>query len=330
LIAHLRTHPDTDPVDLGWSLATTRTALEHRAVVLATDLDQATAALTALSEGQPHPSLVTGETGTDGKTVFVFPGQGAQWAGMGAQLLQTSPVFAARLNECAEALAPYTDWSLIDVITGAPNAPSLERVDVLQPTTFAIMVSLAALWQANGIHPDAVIGHSQGEIAAACVAGHLSLTTAAKIVALRSQTIAHHLTGRGGMMSVLTSREWVEEALAPWDGRLWIAAVNGPASVSVSGDPDALAEFGKTLSKAKIYRWQLPGVDFAGHSGHVTTIKDELHQVLDGVTASPGEVAWMSTVTADWADPTHITTDYWYRNLHDTVRFHQATQALLH
>ncbi|MBL1121059.1 SDR family NAD(P)-dependent oxidoreductase, partial [Streptomyces sp. 110] len=117
LITHLHAHPDTDPVDLGWSLATTRAALEHRAVVLATDLDQATAALTALSEGQPHPNLVTGETGTDGKTVFVFPGQGAQWTGMGAQLLDTSPVFAARLHECAEALAPYTDWNLIDVIT---------------------------------------------------------------------------------------------------------------------------------------------------------------------------------------------------------------------
>ncbi|WP_275563053.1 type I polyketide synthase, partial [Streptomyces sp. 5-6(2022)] len=162
LITHLHSHPDTDPVDVGWSLATTRAALEHRAVVLATDLDQATAALTALGEGQPHPHLVTGETGTDGKTVFVFPGQGAQWTGMGAQLLDSSPVFAARLHECAEALAPYTDWNLIDVITGAPNAPSLDRVDVLQPTTFAIMVSLAALWQANGIHPDAVIGHSQG------------------------------------------------------------------------------------------------------------------------------------------------------------------------
>ncbi|MFE2189141.1 beta-ketoacyl synthase N-terminal-like domain-containing protein, partial [Streptomyces sp. NPDC059455] len=137
LITHLHAHPDTDPVDLGWSLATARAALEHRAVVLATDLDQATAALTALSEGQPHPNLVTGETGTDGKTVFVFPGQGAQWAGMGAQLLDTSPVFAARLHECAEALALYTDWNLIDVITGAPNAPSLDRVDVLQPTTFA-------------------------------------------------------------------------------------------------------------------------------------------------------------------------------------------------
>ncbi|MFJ4641881.1 type I polyketide synthase, partial [Streptomyces hygroscopicus] len=182
LLTHLRSHPEGSPVDLGWSLATTRTALEHRAVVLAPDAEQATGALTALAEGQPHPGLVTGETGTDGKTVFVFPGQGAQWTGMGAQLLDQSPVFAARLHECAEVLARFTDWNLIDVITGAPNAPSLDRVDVLQPTTFAIMVSLAALWQANGIYPDAVIGHSQGEIAAACVAGVLTLHDAAKIV----------------------------------------------------------------------------------------------------------------------------------------------------
>ncbi|PNG95566.1 Oleandomycin polyketide synthase [Streptomyces malaysiensis] len=329
LIAHLSAHPDTDPVDMGWSLATARTALEHRAVVLATDIDQATAALTALSEGQPHPALTTGETGTDGKTVFVFPGQGAQWTGMGAQLLNSSPVFAARLHECAEALAPYTDWSLIDVITGTPGAPSLDRVDVLQPTTFALMVSLATLWQANGIHPDAVIGHSQGEIAAAHIAGHLTLPTAAKIITLRSQTIAHHLTGHGAMMSILTTQEWAQEALAPWHGRLWIAAVNGPTSLSISGDPDALTEFGKALSKAKVYRWQLPGVDFAGHSGHVDTIKNQLHQALDGVTATPGHIPWMSTVNADWTDPTHIDADYWYRNLRDTVHFEQGTQALL-
>ncbi|WP_159061102.1 ketoacyl-synthetase C-terminal extension domain-containing protein, partial [Streptomyces hygroscopicus] len=94
LLTHLRSHPEGSPVDLGWSLATTRTALEHRAVVLAPDAEQATGALTALAEGQPHPGLVTGETGTDGKTVFVFPGQGAQWTGMGAQLLDQSPVFA--------------------------------------------------------------------------------------------------------------------------------------------------------------------------------------------------------------------------------------------
>ncbi|MEU7371945.1 SDR family NAD(P)-dependent oxidoreductase, partial [Streptomyces hygroscopicus] len=183
---------DARPVDIGWSLATTRATHDHRAVILTdtgsgADTDSgtgansgsgsgaATAALTALATGQPHPRLITGHATTPGKTVFVFPGQGAQWTGMGAQLLDQSPVFATRLHECAQALAPYTDWNLIDVITGAPDAPSLDRVDVLQPTTFAIMVSLAALWQANGIHPDAVIGHSQGEIAAACVAGVLTL-----------------------------------------------------------------------------------------------------------------------------------------------------------
>ncbi|MCQ6253302.1 acyltransferase domain-containing protein, partial [Streptomyces malaysiensis] len=132
---------DAHPVDIGWSLATTRTLHDHRAVILTdttTESTDATAALRALASGQPHPRLTTGHATTHGKTVFVFPGQGAQWAGMGAQLLNTSPVFAARLHECAAALAPYTDWSLIDVITGAPGAPSLDRVDVLQPTTFAL------------------------------------------------------------------------------------------------------------------------------------------------------------------------------------------------
>ncbi|MFE9069402.1 beta-ketoacyl synthase N-terminal-like domain-containing protein, partial [Streptomyces violaceusniger] len=199
LVSHLESGSDANPVDVGWSLATTRAALEHRAVILATDTEGGMATARALAEGRPDPLLVTGQTGTDGKTVFVFPGQGAQWVGMGAQLLNTSPVFAARLRECADALAPYTDWSLIDVITGTPDAPSLDRVDVVQPATFAVVVSLAALWQSVGIHPDAVIGHSQGEIAAAHVAGHLTLTNAAKIVTLRSQTIAHHLAGHGGM-----------------------------------------------------------------------------------------------------------------------------------
>ncbi|MFJ2199848.1 beta-ketoacyl synthase N-terminal-like domain-containing protein, partial [Streptomyces violaceusniger] len=158
LVSHLESGSDANPVDVGWSLATTRAALEHRAVILATDTEDGIATARALAEGRPDPLLVTGQTGTDGKTVFIFPGQGAQWVGMGAQLLNTSPVFAARLRECADALAPYTDWSLIDVITGTPDAPSLDRVDVVQPATFAVVVSLAALWQSDGIHPDAVIG----------------------------------------------------------------------------------------------------------------------------------------------------------------------------
>ncbi|MFE2188583.1 type I polyketide synthase, partial [Streptomyces sp. NPDC059455] len=327
LVSHLESGNDANPVDVGWSLATTRAALEHRAVILATDTDGGMTTARALAEGRPDPLLVTGQTGTDGKTVFVFPGQGAQWVGMGAQLLNTSPVFAARLNECAEALAPYTDWSLIDVITGAPDAPSLERVDVVQPATFAVVVSLAALWQSVGIHPDAVIGHSQGEIAAACVAGHLTLPTAAKIVTLRSQTIAHHLAGHGGMMSVLTSRAEVEEALAPWQGRLWIAAHNSPQSTVIAGDTDALHQLHTHYTNQDIRARIIP-VDYASHTGHVDTIEDQLHHVLEGVTASPGTTPWLSTVDGQWVEPDTVDSGYWFRNLRQTVQFEHTIRAL--
>ncbi|MGW5698868.1 acyltransferase domain-containing protein, partial [Streptomyces asiaticus] len=285
LVSHLEAGDAPRAVDVGWSLATTRAALEHRAVILATDTNGGMTTARALAEGRPDPLLVTGQTGADGKTVFVFPGQGAQWVGMGAQLLQTSPVFAERLLECAEALAPYVDWSLIDVITGVPDAPSLERVDVVQPATFAVVVSLAALWQSVGIHPDAVIGHSQGEIAAACVAGHLSLPTAAKIVALRSQTIAHHLAGHGGMMSLAAPAHTIN--LTDWHGKLWIAAHNGPNATVIAGDTDALHQLHTHYTNQGIRARIIP-VDYASHTGHVDTIQDQLHHALADVTASPG------------------------------------------
>ncbi|MCQ8836419.1 type I polyketide synthase, partial [Streptomyces malaysiensis] len=327
LVSHLESGSDANAVDVGWSLATTRAALEHRAVILATDTESGTETARALAEGRPDPLLITGQTGTDGKTVFVFPGQGAQWAGMGAQLLHTSPVFAARLHECAEALAPYTDWSLIDVITGAPDASSLDRVDVVQPATFAIVVSLAALWQSCGIHPDAVIGHSQGEIAAACVAGHLTLPTAAKIITLRSQTIAHHLAGHGGMMSVLTPHKQVKETLTQWQGKLWIAAHNSPQTTVVAGDTDALHELHTHYTDQGIRARIIP-VDYASHTGHVDTIEDALHQALADTTTEPGTIPWLSTVTGQWTEPHTADGDYWYRNLRQTVQFDTTIRTL--
>nr|ABB86410.1 GelC [Streptomyces hygroscopicus subsp. duamyceticus] len=332
LLDHLESDVDAHPVDIGWSLATTRTLHDHRAVVITdteADSDEAAAALTALATGQPHPRLTTGHATTHGKTAFVFPGQGAQWVGMGAQLLKTSPVFAERLHECAAALAPYTGWSLIDVITGTPDAPSLERVDVVQPATFAVVVSLAALWQSVGIHPDAVIGHSQGEIAAACVAGHLTLTNAAKIVTLRSQTIAAHLAGHGGMMSVLASREQVEEALTPWHGKLWIAAHNSPNATVIAGDTDALHQLHTHYTDQGIRARIIP-VDYASHTGHVDTIKNQLHQTLADTTTEPGTIPWLSTVTGQWIEPDTVDSGYWYRNLRQTVQFHTAITALAH
>ncbi|MFC5157059.1 SDR family NAD(P)-dependent oxidoreductase, partial [Streptomyces amakusaensis] len=188
LLNQLQTHPDLRIADVGHSLATTRTALGRRAVLIGGDRDDFTGALTALAAEQGSPLLVQGEV-VGGKTVFLFPGQGSQWVGMAQGLLDASPVFAARVDECAKALEPFTDWSLNDVLRGVDGAPSLERVDVVQPALFAVMVSLAEVWRAAGVRPGAVVGHSQGEIAAACVAGILSLEDAARVVALRSRAI---------------------------------------------------------------------------------------------------------------------------------------------
>ncbi|HEY7143819.1 MAG TPA: SDR family NAD(P)-dependent oxidoreductase, partial [Streptosporangiaceae bacterium] len=167
--------PGLDTADVGWSLAATRSEFEHRAVVLGTSRAELTAGLGAVVAGEPAAGVVTGlaRAGTP-RVVFVFPGQGGQWAGMGRELAASSPVFAARLAECGQALARYVDWDLGEVIAGAAGAPGLEAADVVQPALWAMMVSLAAVWQAAGVRPDAVAGHSQGEIAAACVAGILS------------------------------------------------------------------------------------------------------------------------------------------------------------
>ena len=176
----------------------------------------------------------------------MFPGQGGQWSGMGRDLAAASPVFAARLAECGRALAPYLDWSPEEVMAGAAGAPQLDRTDVVQPVLWAVMVSLAAAWQAAGVTPDAVVGHSQGEIAAACVAGILSLEDAARIVALRSRALLA-LAGRGGMMSVAEPAAAVRDRIAGWGDRLSVAAVNGPAATVVSGEPAALEAAGRRL-----------------------------------------------------------------------------------
>ncbi|WP_158713914.1 acyltransferase domain-containing protein, partial [Streptomyces seoulensis] len=147
------------------------------------------------------------------RTVFVFPGQGSQWRGMAVGLVEVSPVFAARLGECERALVPFTGWSLLDVLRGVEGAPGLDRVDVVQPALWAVMVSLAALWRSVGVEPDAVVGHSQGEIAAAVVSGALSLEDAAKVVALRSRAIVR-LAGSGGMVSVALPAGEVGELVA--------------------------------------------------------------------------------------------------------------------
>ncbi|MEX5636217.1 type I polyketide synthase [Parafrankia sp. FMc2] len=324
LAAFLRDRPGLAPATVGRALLR-RATLEHRAVALEP------AGLTALAEGQPSAGVVTGTAGPAGGVVFVFPGQGGQWAGMAAGLLDTSPVFTARLRECDAALAEFVDFSVERVLRQEPDAPSLELIDVVQPVLFAVMVSLAAWWESYGVRPAAVVGHSQGEIAAACVAGAVSLSDAARVVALRSQALAG-LAGAGMMLSVAAPLDRVEQWLAEHAGRLEVAAVNGPGSVIVAGAVDA--------AEAVIARCERDGIravrvrsSVAGHSAQVEAVRERVLAELVPTRIGAGRVPWYSTVTGA---PMDLPADggthdgaYWYDNLRQPVLFARALERLL-
>ncbi|MFI2747131.1 SDR family NAD(P)-dependent oxidoreductase [Kitasatospora sp. NPDC018623] len=321
LAAHLAAHPGLGAADVAHSLATGRSAFPHRAVVV--DADRG--ALEAFAAGEEPARVVSGTADVTGKTVFVFPGQGSQWAGMAVELLDSEPVFAQRITECADALAEFTDWNLTDVLRGTDGAPGYDRVDVVQPALWAVMVSLATLWQAHGVHPDAVIGHSQGEIAAATVAGALTLHDAARVVALRSQAITA-IAGHGGMVSIAQPADHID--LTPWHHRISVAAVNGPASTVVAGDADALDELLERCTADGIRARRVP-VDYASHSAHVEKLQDELLRLLAPVTPRTAATPFWSTVDSQWLDTTTMDAAYWYRNLRHPVQLDTAVRALL-
>ncbi|GCD47593.1 type I polyketide synthase [Streptomyces paromomycinus] len=321
--------PALRPVDVAWSLAATRAVLEHRGVVVAGGREGLLDGARGLAAGESAaPGVVSGVARATGRTVFVFAGQGAQWVGMGRELLGSSPLFAARLAECEAALAPYVDWSLTEVLAGAGDAPALEAAEVVQPTLWAVMVSLAAVWEAAGIVPDAVVGHSQGEIAAATVAGMLSLEDAARVVAVRSRALSG-LDVAGAMVSVVMPAGVVRELVAGFDGRLSVAAVNGPASVVVSGQAEALAAFERELAARKVLRWRIPATDFVAHSAAVEPLAAQLEAELSGVVPQAGRIPMVSTVTGQWLAGEEVNAEYWFANLRQTVRFEDAVRSLL-
>ncbi|MFD0297501.1 SDR family NAD(P)-dependent oxidoreductase, partial [Streptomyces sp. NPDC127118] len=313
--------PDVDPVAVGSALVHARTAFDHRAVVVGTDRDELLRGLEAVAENEESRSVAPG------RTVFVFPGQGSQWIGMAAGLYADSPVFRARLEECARALEPFVEWDLLEVLLTGRGVELLERVDVVQPALWAVMVSLAGLWQSFGVVPDAVVGHSQGEIAAAVVAGALSLEDGALVVALRSRAIVV-LAGRGGMVSVALGADRVRGYLERWSGEVAVAAVNGPSSTVVSGSSTALDELVAVLEVEGVRCRRVP-VDYASHSPHVEAIEEELARLLAPVTPRVPVVPLYSTVTGEIVDGAGLDGGYWYRNLRGTVEFENAIRSLL-
>ncbi|TVL91390.1 type I polyketide synthase [Streptomyces sp. SAJ15] len=310
--------PELRPVDVGHSAVTTRSALKHRAVVVAADRAELLDGLAALAAGEASADLVTGSVAAGPGVVWVFPGQGSQWLGMARGLWESSPVFAARMSECERLLDGLVDWSLRDVLD---DEAALARVDVVQPALFAVMVSLAEVWRSVGLVPDAVVGHSQGEIAAACAAGVISLADGLRLVVGRSLAINAGLSGRGTLASLAMPAADVDR------DRVSVAAVNGPNAVVISGEVEAVHEV-VAECEARGIRARVIPVDYASHSAHVEAIRDEVLRVAEGITATDSGVAFYSTVTAGRVDPAELDAEYWYRNLRQEVRLSETVTAL--
>ena len=328
LSALLADRPDAIPADVAFSLATTRTHAQYRGAVVGGDRAELVRGLDALADGTPTKAVTNGRSLAAPGTVFVFPGQGSQWAGMAAELMDSSAVFARSVAECEAALSPYVEWSLSSVLRGEQGAPTLDLGDgVVQPALFAVMVSLASLWRASGVEPSAVVGHSQGEIAAAVVAGALSLEDGARIVALRARALTK-LAGHTGLVTLALSVDETEELLQEWSGALTVAAVNGPAATVVAGPRAELTALTARCEQQGVRAQRVP-IDYASHSPAVEPLRDELAEILAGVTAVATDVTIMSSVTGRPVDGTELGSAYWYRNLRSPVRFDTAVHALL-
>ncbi|MFE3166115.1 type I polyketide synthase [Streptomyces sp. NPDC059224] len=314
--------------DLAAALLHSRAALEHRAVIVAADPDTAAGGLAALAAGRSHDTLVSATAAPEDRVVFVFPGQGSQWAGMAAELLDSAPVFAAHFAECDTAARAFVDWSLTDVLRGAPGAPDMERIEILQPVLFAVMVSLAGLWRSYGLTPAAVVGSSQGEIAAAHTAGALSLHDALKIVVLRSQLFADELRGNGAVVSVAAPEEQVRARLAAQGDALHIGGVNGPNAVTVVGEPAGLGRF-VAEATADGLRARLVASTVASHCDQVDPLHDRIVDMFADVRPTATEVPFCSTVTGAFTDTGTLGAEYWFDNARRPVAFDPAVRTLL-
>jgi myxalamid-type polyketide synthase MxaD len=316
--------------DICFSASARRSHHDCRVSVAGDSPDQLIEGLEAFLKGETRAGLLSGRKALGGhkKLAFVFSGQGSQWFGMGRTLLHDEPVFREVIERCELALRPHTDWSLIAELAATDSAESrLNDVDVIQPALFAVQVALAALWRSWGIEPDAVVGHSMGEVAAAYVAGALSLEDAALIICTRSKLVKRTV-GQGAMCAVELSIEDARRAIAGYEDRVSIAVSTSPTSTVLSGDPTALAEILEQLQGRDVF-CRMVKVDFASHSPQMDPLRAELMQALEEVQPHLASIPIYSTVLDSVADGSEFDALYWARNLREPVLFSASVQRLL-
>jgi acyl transferase domain-containing protein len=314
--------------DLLYTAAVRRTHHPHRVGLVGGSAEGLSAAAAAWLAGEPADDAVQGHADPDARQwlVWVFSGQGSQWPAMGRELLEREPVFRSALEACDALLRPLAGWSLLDELAAPPERSRLDRTEVTQPVLFAVQVALAALWKSWGIAPDAVVGHSVGEVAAAHVAGALDLEQAVRVIFHRGQ-VMQPASGRGRMAAVGLPRAAAEAVLARHPGAT-VAAVNAPGSVVISGSPGAVEAAVAEFVDAGAFARMLP-VSLAAHSEQMEPLRAPLERALAGLTPEPRTVPLFSTVTGRAARPGDFGAAYWGRNLREPVQFHAAVGAAL-
>ena len=305
--------------DLAASLAVRRSQHPFRTALIATSHNDLGEQLRDLSPPD--------ETLASVPLVFVCSGHGAQWLGMGTQLLTTDSIFREALHHCAAVLQPYLGWDVLAELTATPAQSRLDQVEIIQPTLFAIQIALAARWQAWGITPDAVIGHSMGEIAAAHLAGILSLDHAAQLIAHRSALLAR-VRGQGAMAVVRAPAAQVRSALTPWNGAVEVAIENSAASCVVTGTPTAVTDVCALFENQQVSVRAVQS-DVAFHSAQMDALVPELVSGLSTIVPQSEKVPFYSTVTGGRLSGSQLDAIYWGRNLREPVRFGTTIEALL-
>ncbi len=318
------------PAELGelcYLAGARRTHLPHRCAVLGRDTAELQAQLAALiameSSASPEAGVVAA---SPVRVVFVAPGQGSQWDGMARELLRDNPAFRESFTVCDRAIAAETGWSLIERLESPEASNFLTQIDFIQPALFAMSVALAAVWRSAGVTPGAVVGHSMGEIAAAHLAGILTLEDAAKVICRRSR-LMRSLSGSGAMASVELPAAELARWLEPFAGKLSIAAENSPGATVVAGESEALDQLLEWLELKEVFCRRIK-VDVASHSLLVDPILPALADELAGIRPQAGTLPFFSTVHGAITPGTELNAQYWVRNLRQPVRLATATVAL--
>ncbi|MFJ7083451.1 amino acid adenylation domain-containing protein [Streptomyces griseus] len=314
--------------DLGHTLAHRRQHLPERLSVVYSTRASLDEALAAHGRGEPHPRVVHGRAreSADRRLVWVFTGMGPQWWGMGRQLLAEEPVFREAVEACDRALREFADWSLIEELTADESVSRMSETWLAQPANFAVQVALAALWRSHGVCPDAVVGHSTGEIAAFYAAGVYSLRDAARIVVHRSR-LQQTLAGTGAMLAVSLSEDEAERRVRPYRDRVSVAAVNSPTAITLAGDEAALTLLAEELRAEQQFAKFLT-VEVPYHSVGMERIKDELLAELVPLEPRPARVPLYLTGVEGTARGEELDAAYWWKNVRDRVRFRSAVDRI--